>query len=140
MIKCFLEHLGYCATWNGIDFSELEISLCCLWHHRDHVAAMPLTSSPEKENLGFQQGSLSRIHELTNAVNDVIYFEIETVRLDEHEFTFNVMFGNRATGHVKHIYEPAGNSDSTFYAESNLALENSGALFSSPGSIPNRPV
>lgn len=129
MIKWFFEHLGCCTTWNGVDFTGPEISLYHLWHHRDHVAVTPLTSSPEKENLGFQQGSRSRIHELTNEVNDVIYFEMETVCLDEHEFTFHVMFGNRATGHVKHIYEPAGNGDSTFYAETKLLVENGGAFF-----------
>lgn len=125
MIKWFFEHLGCCTTWNGVDFSGPEVSIYHLWHNRDHVAVTPLTDGENGiKNLGFLQGAQSRIHELTNEVNDVIYYEMETVRLDEHEFTFNVMKDGKATGHVKHVY--ASNADCTgctFYAETLVGLE-----------------
>lgn len=128
MIKWFFEHLGCCTTWNGVDFSGPEVSIYYLWHHRDHVAVTPLTDGPDgTKNLGFLQGAQSRIHELTNEVNDVVYYEMETVCLNEHEFTFNVMKDGKATGHVKHVYEQ--NEDGTgctFYAETQVGMEGSG--------------
>lgn len=128
MIQWFFEHLGCCTTWNGVDFSGPQVSIYHLWHHRDHVAVTPLTDGPQgKKNTGFLTGAKSRIHELTNEVNDVIYFEMETVCLDTHEFTFNVLWNGKPTGHVKHVYEPAENG-STFYAETRVGVE-SGGLF-----------
>lgn len=127
MIQWFFEHLGCCTTWNGVDFSGPEVSLYHLWHCRDHVAVTPLTDCGDKKNLGFLQGAKSRIHELTNEVNDVIYYEMDTVRLDTHEFTFNVIFGGKATGHVKHLYEPT-EGGCTFYAETRVGLEDNGLI------------
>lgn len=124
MIQWFFEHLGCCTTWNGVDFSGPEVLIYHLWHHRDHVAVTPLTSVGGKENLGFQQGARSRIHELTNEVNDVIHFEMETATLNTREFTFYVMMGGKPTGHVKHLYAPNGNGGSTFYAETKVDLGN----------------
>lgn len=125
MIRWFFEHLGCCTNWNGVDFSGPQVSVYHLWHCRDHVAVTPLTDCVGQKNLGFLKGARSRIHELTNEVNDVIYFEMETVRLDAHEFTFNVMMGGKATGHVKHVYEPT-DTGCTFYAETRVGLESGG--------------
>ena len=122
MIKWFFEHLGCCTTWNGIDFSGPQVSIYHLWHHRDHVAVTPLTSVGETPNLGFQKDAMSRIHELTNEVNDVVYYEMKTVELSEHEFTFFVMKNGEPTGHVKHVYEPNGKGGSTFYCETEVGL------------------
>ncbi len=123
MIRWFFEHLGCCTTWNGVDFSGPEVSIYHLWHHRDHVAVTPLTDANGKQNLGFLEGAKSQIHELTNEVNDVVHFEMETVKLDTHEFTFNVMQNGKATGHVKHVYEPNDNGGCTFYAETAVGPE-----------------
>lgn len=128
MIKWFFEHLGCCTTWNGVDFSGPEISIYHLWHHRDHVAVTPLTDIDGKKNLGFLQGAKSRIHELTNEVNDVIYYEMNTVFLNTHEFTFNVMKNGKATGHVKHVYEPTEDG-CTFYAETKVGMDEGGKFF-----------
>ncbi len=128
MIQWFFEHLGCCTTWNGVDFSGPEVSIYHLWHHRDHVAVTPLTGTGKKENLGFVQGGKSRIHELTNEMNDVIYYEMETVCLDTYEFTFNVMKNGKATGHVKHVYESNGKGGSTFYAETRVGVEEGGFI------------
>lgn len=125
MIRWFFEHLGCCTTWNGIDFSGPKVSIYHLWHHRDHVAVTPLTDAHGKKNLGFLQGARSRIHELTNEVNDVIYYDMDTVRLDTNEFTFQVMKGNKATGHVKHVYEPTKDG-CTFYAETKVGIDKGG--------------
>jgi hypothetical protein len=122
MIKWFFEHLGCCTTWNGKDFSGPEVSIYHLWHFRDHVAVTPLTDNGDKKNLGFLEGANSRIHELTNEVNDVVYYEMNTVTLNTHEFTFNVMKDGKATGHVKHVYEPNGKGGSTFYCETEVGL------------------
>ena len=127
MIKWFFEHLGCCTTWNGVDFSGPQVSIYHLWHHRDHVAVTPLTGYKGKENLGFIQGGTSRIHELTNEMNDVIYYEMKTVRLDTHEFTFNVMKNGKATGHVKHVYEPTSDG-CTFYAETRVGVDEGGFI------------
>jgi hypothetical protein len=127
MIVWFFEHLGCCTTWNGIDFSGPEVSIYHLWHNRDHVAVTPLTDAADgTKNLGFREGAKSRIHELTGEVNDVIYFEMETVCLNEHEFTFNVMKGGKATGHVKHVFGPC-EGGSTFYAETMVGMTEGGA-------------
>lgn len=128
MIQWFFEHLGCCTTWNGIDFSGPEVSIYHLWHHRDHVAVTPLTDAGGKKNLGFLEGADSRIHELTNESNDVIYYEMSTVKLDTHEFTFNVMKGGKATGHVKHVYGPNGKGGSVFYAETLVGVEEGGFI------------
>lgn len=131
MIQWFFEHLGCCTTWNGVDFSGPTVSIYHLWHHRDHVAVTPLTHSADgKQNTGFLQGANSRIHELTNEVNDVIYFEMNTVRLDTHEFTFTVLMNGKPTGHVKHLYEPTAEGCS-FYAETMVGIEHGGTLFNS---------
>ncbi|MGI6233228.1 MAG: hypothetical protein ACOYJF_10330 [Prevotella sp.] len=122
MIRWFFEHLGCCTTWNGRDFSGPQVSIYHLWHHRDHVAVTPLTDGPDKKNLGFLEGANSRIHELTNEVNDVVYYEMNTVKLDNHEFTFNVMKDGVPTGHVKHVYEDNGKGGSTFYCETEVGL------------------
>lgn len=128
MIQWFFEHLGCCTTWNGVDFNGPEVSLYHLWHHRDHVAVTPLTDANGKKNLGFLEGADSRIHELTNESNDVVYYEMNTVRLDTHEFTFNVMKSGKATGHVKHVYEPNGKGGSTFYAETLVGVDEGGFI------------
>lgn len=128
MIQWFFEHLGCCTTWNGVDFTGPQVSIYHLWHHRDHVAVTPLTDAGGKKNLGFLTGAESRIHELTNEVNDVIYFKMKTVCLDTHEFTFQVMMGDKATGHVKHIYEPTENG-CAFYAETKVGFESGGVFF-----------
>jgi hypothetical protein len=122
MIKWFFEHLGCCTTWNGVDFSGPQVSIYHLWHSRDHVAVTPLTDRGDKKNLGFLEGANSRIHELTNEVNDVVYYEMNTVTLNEHEFTFNVMKDGKPTGHVKHVYEDNGHGGSTFYCETEVGL------------------
>lgn len=125
MIQWFFEHLACCTRWNGQDFSGPQISLYHLWHHRDHVAVTPLTDGPDgQKNMGFLEGAMSRIHELTNEVNDVVYYEMETICLNDHEFTFNVMKDGKATGHVKHVYQalPDG-SGSTFYTETKVGME-----------------
>ncbi len=128
MIQWFFEHLGCCTTWNGIDFSGPQVSIYHLWHHRDHVAVTPLSDAAGKKNLGFLQGADSRIHELTNEMNDIIYYEMNTVCLDTHEFTFNVMKNGKATGHVKHVYEPNGKGGCTFYAETMVGVEEGGFI------------
>ena len=83
-----------------MDFSGPQVSINHLWHHRDHVAFTPLTSVGGKKNLGFQVRARTRIHELTNEVNDVIYFEMQTVRLDNREFTFKKYAGGAAPAFV----------------------------------------
>lgn len=129
MVKWFFEHLGCCTTWNGKDFSGPEISIYHLWHYRDHVAVTPLTNGANgSKNLGFLEGADSRIHELTNEVNDVIYFEMNTICLNEHEFTFNVMKDGKSTGHVKHVYCPnKEGTGCTFYAETQVGMEGKGS-------------
>lgn len=125
MVKWFFEHLGCCTNWNGKDFNGPQVSLYHLWHHRDHVAVTPLTNNGDKQNFGFLEGAQSRIHELTNEVNDVVYYEMETVKLDEHEFTFNVMKSGKPTGHVKHVYEPTKDGKGvTFFVETKVGMDN----------------
>ncbi len=128
MIQWFFEHLGCVTTWNGVDFSGPAVSIYHLWHHRDHVAVTPLTDVNGKRNLGFLEGGKSKIHELTNEVNDVIYYEMETVELNTHTFTFNVMKNGKATGHVKHVYAPADDG-CTFYAETAVGTETGSEIF-----------
>ena len=106
-----------------MDFSGPQVSINHLWHHRDHVAVTPLTSVGGKKNLGFQVRARTRIHELTNEVNDVIYFEMQTVRLDNREFTFKIMMGNTPVGRLRHLYTPTPDGGSTFYAETQIGLE-----------------
>ncbi|MFV0560495.1 MAG: hypothetical protein ACK5NA_07245 [Enterococcus sp.] len=130
MILWWFEHLADSTTWNGVDFSGPKVSLYHLWHNRDHVAVTPLTDVNGKKNEGFLEGAKSRIHELTNEVNDVIYYEMETVELNTHTFTFNVMFNGKATGHVKHVYGPTPDgTGSTFYAETMVGIQEGGAVF-----------
>ena len=50
---------------------------------------------------------------------------MQTVCLNEHEFTFNVMTGGKPTGHVKHVYEDNGEGGSTFYTETLVGTSNS---------------
>jgi hypothetical protein len=125
MIQWFFEHLGCCTNWDGKGFDGPEISIYHLWHNRDHVAVTPLTDGPDgRKNLGFLEGAESRIHELTNEVNDVVYYEMKTVTLNDHEFTFNVMKDGKATGHVKHVYGPTEDGKgSTFYTETLVGLD-----------------
>ncbi len=122
MLRWFFEHLGCCTTWNGHDFSGPQVSIYHLWHHRNHVAVTPLSDCGTTKNLGFLEGADSRIHELTNEVNDVVYYDMNTVTLNEREFTFNVMKDGVPTGHVKHIYEDNGHNGCTFYCETEVGL------------------
>ncbi|MGI6232672.1 MAG: hypothetical protein ACOYJF_07470 [Prevotella sp.] len=123
MIKWFFEHLACCTTWNGIDFSGPEVSIYHLWHHRDHVAVTPVTNVEGKKNLGFLEGAVTRIHELTNEVNDVVYYEMKTIALNNHDYIFNVTKEGKAIGHVKHVYEDNGHGGSTFYCETEVGLQ-----------------
>ncbi|MGI6229811.1 MAG: hypothetical protein ACOYJL_02735 [Tractidigestivibacter sp.] len=124
MIKWFFEHLGCCTNWDGQGFDGPEISVYHLWHNRDHVAVTPLTDGADgTKNLGFLEGASSRIHELTNEVNDVVYYEMETDVLNDHEFTFYVMKDGKRTGHVKHVYADNGHGGSTFYTETGVGLD-----------------
>lgn len=98
MIQWFFEHLACCITWNGIDFSGPKVSVYHLWHHRDHVTVTPMTDAGEKKNLGFLLNAETRIHELTNEINKVIYYRMKTICLDTHEFTFQILVNNKPAG------------------------------------------
>lgn len=123
MLKWWFEHLSCTTTWNGEDFSGSEVTLYHLWHHRDHVAVTPLTDAPDgRKNTGFCEGADSQIHERFNEFHDHIHFTMHTTKLDEHEFTFQIMAGGVAAGHIKHTYE-AIEDGCTFYAETRVGMD-----------------
>ncbi|MBH2030119.1 MAG: hypothetical protein I8H74_06560 [Moraxellaceae bacterium] len=122
MMRWWFENLSETTTWNGVDFSGPEISFYHLWHHRDHIAVTPLTSSSEVSNRGFQVGQKSRIEEQFNDYNDCINHTMLTTRLDDEEFTFEVQLFGMNTGRIIHRYhEEKGGL--RFYAETEIAMQ-----------------
>ena len=123
MLKWWFEHLSCTTKWNGVDFSGPEITLYHLWHHRDHVAVTPLTNAPDgTRNTGFREGADSQIHERFNEFHDHIYFTMHTTKLDDKEFTFQIMVGGVPVGHIKHTYQ-AVEEGCAFYAETRIGME-----------------
>lgn len=121
MMRWWFENISGTTTWNGSDFSGPEISYYHLWHHRDHIAVTPLTSSVDRPNRGFQVGQKSRIDEQFNDYNDLIHHTMLATRLDEEEFTFDVQFLGLNAGRIIHRYhEEAGGL--RFYAETEIAM------------------
>jgi hypothetical protein len=122
MMRWWFENISGTTTWNGIDFSGPEISYYHLWHHRDHIAVTPLTSKPGVPNPGFQVGQKSRIDEQFNDYNDRIHQTMLATRLDEEEFTFEILFAGMTAGRIVHRYhEERGGL--RFYAETELSLK-----------------
>lgn len=122
MIKWWFESLSGYTTWNGVDFSGPEVSLYHLWHHRDHVAVTPLSNAPDGTiNHGFRGGADSRIEERFNEFHFHVYNRMRTTTLTDREFTFDIMMGNKAVGHISHIYEPVEGGVS-FYAETEVGM------------------
>ncbi|MDR2334526.1 MAG: hypothetical protein LBE61_13685 [Burkholderiaceae bacterium] len=122
MMKWWFEHLADKTTWNGKDFTGPEVSYYHLWHHRDHIAVTPLTSAPGVPNRGFQVDQQSRIDEQFNDYKDRIHGTMLTTRLDEEEFTFDILAFGTTAGHIIHRYhdEPGG---LRFYAETVIRLD-----------------
>lgn len=122
MMRWWFEHIADTTTWNGIDFTGPEISYYHLWHHRDHIAVTPVTSASDAPNRGFQVGQKSRIDEQFNDYNDRIHQTMLTTRLDEEEFTFEILIAGMTAGRIIHRYhEEKGGL--RFYAETELSLK-----------------
>lgn len=122
MILWWFQHLSDTTTWNGIDFSGSEVTYNHLWHHRDHVQVTPLTNAPDGTvNHGFLEGCYSRIEERFNEHHFHVNQRMHTVTLNEHEFTFYIMFGPLKAGHITHLYEKTSDG-SSFYAETELGF------------------
>ncbi|MFE0679103.1 hypothetical protein [Streptomyces sp. NPDC058867] len=118
MLQWWFENLAGTTTWNGEDFSGPEILNYHLWHHRDHIAITPLTDAPDgTRNNGFRVGALSRIDEQFNDYRDRIHQVMRTTRLDDSEFTFDILGpGGKPAGRIIHRYAPVPGGV-TFYAE-----------------------
>ncbi len=118
MLKWWFENLAGTSTWNGIDFTGPEILNYHLWHHRDHIAITPLSDGSDgTKNRGFRVGGLSRIDEQFNDHHDRIHQVMRTTRLDDSEFTFDILGPRGITaGRITHRYAPVPGGVS-FYAE-----------------------
>lgn len=123
MILWWFHNLSQTTTWNGVDFSGPEVDHNHLWHHRDHVKVTPLTNAPDGTvNKGFLEGCDSRIDERFNEHHFHVTQRMHTIRLNEQEFTFEIMFGPLKAGHITHLYEKTEDG-SSFYAETELGMQ-----------------
>lgn len=118
MLKWWFENLAGTTTWNGVDFSGPEILNYHLWHHRDHIRITPMTNAPDgTKNNGFRVGALTRIDEQFNDYRDRIHQVMRTTRLDESEFSFDMIGpGGMVAGAIHHRYAPVPGGVS-FFAE-----------------------
>ncbi|GAA0799138.1 hypothetical protein GCM10008910_24840 [Faecalicatena orotica] len=120
MMRWWFENLGRTTTWNGIDFSGPEITFYHLWHHRDHIKVIPLTSGPNGEpNHGFFPGAKSMIQEQFNDFHDKVHHTMLTTRLDGREFTFLIKQFGMTVGRITHTYSSTEDGIS-FYAETEI--------------------
>lgn len=124
MMRWWFENMAGTTTWNGVDFTGPEISFYHLWHHRDHIAVTPLTSAPSgPPNKGFQVGALSRIDEQFNDFGYRVHQVMRTVRLDNEEFTFEILtIGGLVGGRITHRYAPVPGGVS-FHCETLIDLQ-----------------
>lgn len=123
MMRWWFENMGLATTWNGVDFSGPEVSLYHLWHHRDHIAVRPLTNGPDGAvNHGFYPGAQSMIQEQFNDHHDRIHHTMQTIRLDNQEFTFLIKKFGVTVGRIVHRYSPAAEGIN-FYAETEIGLK-----------------
>lgn len=122
MLKWWFENLAGTTTWNGTDFSGPEVLNYHLWHHRDHIRITPISDAHDgTANTGFRVGARSRIDEQFNDYKDRIHQVMLTRSLDESEFTFDILMGDTAVGHIVHRYAPIPGGVS-FYAETAIDL------------------
>lgn len=118
MLKWWFENLASTTTWNGKDFSGVEIYNYHLWHHRDHIRITPLTDAPDgTKNNGFRVGALTQIDEQFNDYKDRVHQVMKTNKLDTSEFSFDILGPKEmAVGKIIHQYAKVDGGVS-FYAE-----------------------
>lgn len=123
MMRWWFENLAMTTTWNGVDFSGPEVSYYHLWHHRDHVAVIPLTTGHDGAvNNGFALGAKSMIQEQFNDHHDRIRATVITTRLDNQEFTFIIKKFGLIVGRIVHLYSPTPGGIN-FYAETEIGIK-----------------
>lgn len=122
MMCWWFENLAATTTWNGEDFSGPEVSHYHLWHHRDHVAVVPLQDSVAGGRNGFALGATTMIREQFNDYRDKINATVTTTRLDDGEFTFVIKRFGLTAGRIVHLYHQTDDG-LRFYAETEIGVK-----------------
>lgn len=116
MMRWWFEHLGQSTTWDGKALGGPEVSLYHLWHHRDHVAIIPVNSPSDKANTGFIQGGQSEVHEQFNDFKDRVDVRSTTDTLSDSELNFSVRLFGIVVTQILHHWKPTTDG-LAFYAE-----------------------
>jgi hypothetical protein len=122
MMRWWFENLAATTSWNGVDFSGPEVSHYHLWHHRDHIAVVPLRDGPANGSNGFAQGATTVIREQFNDYRDLINATVTTTRLDDTEFTFVIKRFGLTVGRIVHLYHET-DTGLRFYAETEIGVK-----------------
>ncbi|MEH3130146.1 MAG: hypothetical protein PGN27_09340 [Mycolicibacterium neoaurum] len=131
MMRWWFENLAGSTTWNGVDFTGPQVSHYHLWHHRDHIAVTPRssTSAPGAE---ITVGTTFTIDEIFNDFHDRIHATVTTTRLDEEEFTFDIIKAGVRVGRIVHLYGPVPGG-LRFYAETTIGFDSGPARIANVG-------